>query len=134
MFPNSTRTLFTGKDKHRDFFDWLARKMDHKNMEDWYSVTEEEIHRNGATKILKIYDNSLPTALSTVYSEHVWVNWKFCTGSPSIQKQKKKLGCIENELGSRELNDWRQVSAFDEIVKMAGDNGNSDGDETGLSK
>src|ERR1700748_1843416 len=64
--------------KQKEFFDKLSIQLGHKNMEDWYTVTQEDIYRNGGNVFLKEYYNGSPSkALQTIYPSHKWMLWRF---------------------------------------------------------
>ena len=66
------------KENHINFFDWLKRKMGFKSMDDWYNVTQEDIHRNGGGGLLLSYFRNSPSlALQSVYPQHPWMIWRF---------------------------------------------------------
>lgn len=47
-------------------------------MDDWYNVTQEDIHIFGGAAFLHQYYNNSPfKALQSVYPEHSWMPWKF---------------------------------------------------------
>src|SRR5690349_13949990 len=55
------------------FFDWPHKELGYKYMDDWYNVTQENIHKNGGRGPLDSwYANSPSKALTSIYPEHNW--------------------------------------------------------------
>jgi hypothetical protein len=61
-----------------------------------------------------MYHNSLSKLLSTVYSEHEWLPWKFSKSSHhfwgDLENQRKFLDWVVKQLNYKEFQDWYQVS------------------------
>ena len=52
----------------KDFFSWLGKRLGYKELDDWYSVTGEDIHKNGGKGLLSSYYGGSPIkALRSVY-------------------------------------------------------------------
>src|SRR5688572_6493148 len=59
------------KENHIEFFDRSYNTLGYKCMDDWYNVTQEDIHKNGGRRLLVHYYHGSPSgALQSVYSEH----------------------------------------------------------------
>src|SRR4051812_15127341 len=69
--------ILTPNKKTRKFFDWLRLQLGYDTMEDWYQVSEVDIHKHGGTRLLQLHNGSLSKSLQTVYPEHNWVPWRF---------------------------------------------------------
>src|SRR5690348_9510194 len=73
------------EENHRLFFDWLFIQLGYKEMDDWYNVTQEDIHKYGGSRLLNGYYSDSPSkALQSVYPEHEWMMWKFGQTSKSF--------------------------------------------------
>jgi len=69
----------------KPFFDWLGVHSGFNSMDDWYSVSVEDILDNGGRGLLNGYYSGSPfLALSSVYPEHKWRTDMF---KPSVKKQ-----------------------------------------------
>lgn len=65
-------------DNQKRFWTLLGKKKGFKSFDDWYNISYEDIVQNGGATILKNYhSNSIAKALTAVYPEHTWDNWKF---------------------------------------------------------
>src|SRR5690348_16774500 len=53
--------FWTKKVNHRQFFDWLGTQLGYKEMDDWYSVTQQDIHRSGGSGLLNEYYSGAPS-------------------------------------------------------------------------
>lgn len=68
---------FNDIENQRFFFDWLGKKLNFLNMQDWYSINREEILKNGGGNLLQKYKGSPSRALESTYPEHKWITWQF---------------------------------------------------------
>lgn len=59
-------------DPSREYFDWLRGQLKHKNMDDWYNPTQDDINNHHGGGILNYYNNSPSKALQDIYPEHNW--------------------------------------------------------------
>ena len=103
----------------RQFFKWLGNQLGYHSMDDWYNVTEEDIHKHGGGGLLNDYYNNSPSkALQSVYPEHNWMPWKFGQAPKGFrekllhdpEEKKKLLHWLSDKLSIRELDDWYRVS------------------------
>src|SRR4051794_31423331 len=78
-FTGSTHLGFWQKQENRqEFFDWLGTQLGCEDMDDWYNVTQEDIHKYGGHGLLSTYYNDSPSkAIQEVYPEHSWTPWRF---------------------------------------------------------
>eukprot|EP01027_Heterolobosea_sp_BB2_P007022 GEZU01010507.1.p2 GENE.GEZU01010507.1~~GEZU01010507.1.p2 ORF type:complete len:164 (-),score=41.19 GEZU01010507.1:491-982(-) len=77
---------------HRLFMDWAGEQLGIRDLDDWYSITVEDVVGKlaGGSSLLREYGNSLQRVLSAVYPHHPWLPWRFkhvrTFGDPSNQK------------------------------------------------
>lgn len=71
--------IMNGSNLHtRKFFEWLHYHLGHKSMDDWYSVTQEEIYKNkGQGLLCSYYNGSISKALKSIYPKHNWIIERF---------------------------------------------------------
>jgi len=70
-FKNKPRKLWRNKDNQKKFFDSVMTQLGYKCMDDWYSISQGDMFRNGGRGVLKYYNDSPSLALS-IYPEHTW--------------------------------------------------------------
>src|SRR4051812_9273128 len=61
----------------RKFLEDIAKKLELKGYEDWYSLTAADLEEYGGRNVLKYYADSLPKALTNVFPDYNWRVWKF---------------------------------------------------------
>src|SRR4051812_24879003 len=55
-----SRGLWMKQENQRQFFDWLGNQLGYKEMDDWYKVTQEDIHKHGGSGLLHNYYHNSP--------------------------------------------------------------------------
>src|SRR2546426_636283 len=60
-FKNPPKRSWRTGDNQKKFFDSLMIQLGYNCMEDWYNVTEEDIHKNGGGSLLNHYYRSSPS-------------------------------------------------------------------------
>lgn len=122
-FKHKPRRFWEHKNNHKQVFDQLMNQLGYTCMEDWYSVTYEDIVQNGGSTILNYCNNSPSLALQNVYPEHCWDLQKFKNKSrtswENIEAHKECFDRIMNNLGYNCMDDWYNVTHSD-IVKHRG--------------
>src|SRR4051812_35148548 len=76
---------WTNVQNRREFFDWLGEQLGHKKMDDWYRVTQADIHKFGGKSVLKYYNSSPSKALISLYPEHQWQLGQFKSKPSSLK-------------------------------------------------
>jgi hypothetical protein len=56
-------------DNQRTFFDKLATKLNVRTIDDWYSVTIQQVAHNGGAGLLKHYNSSLRRGIVIYYND-----------------------------------------------------------------
>ena len=76
----------------------------YKCMEDWYSVTVEDIRKNGGAGLLEgYYHNSPSAALQSIYSEHNWELEKFKNKPTQLRSIKNQRLYLKNRKLSKKV-------------------------------
>src|SRR5262249_4485811 len=113
------------KDVHhqRAFFEYLAKQLDIKNMEDWYNVHAKKVSQLGGTVLMRIHDHSMYHALTTVYPDYSWKPWKFLRTHKrfwsSESNVRQFLESFSQHIGITTLHDWNLVTR-DQLIKFGG--------------
>jgi len=63
---------------------WVAKELQHEDMDDWYGITNEQIQKKGGHRLMELYHNSPVRALTTIYPDHDWQLWKFSKIPPKF--------------------------------------------------
>lgn len=129
-FSATQQGFWKKEENHKKFFDWLGNQLEHKNMDDWYNITLEDIYKHGGYGLLSAYYNNSPSkALLAVYPEHNWMLWRFSSvpygfwSKLSVEKKKEMAEWLGKKLWIRELDDWYRVSTS-ELQKEFGNKKN----------
>lgn len=85
-------------------------------MESFYNITNEDVYKNGGKRLLTAYYNdSLYSALKTLYPEHTWLPWRFKQLPRGFwndkQNHKKFFDWLGEKLGYKQLDDWYNVTS-----------------------
>src|SRR5690349_12610595 len=94
------------------YFDEIGKKFGLKELQDWYSITGEDVKRMGIGRLLKKkYNNSLKEALLSVYPDHEWLEWRIPTiDFFSLENQVKYLDWLGKKLQIKNLEDWYHIT------------------------
>ena len=104
---------------HKEFFDWLQIQLGIKEMDDWYKVTLEEVHKYGGKELIQAYySNSISTALQSIYPFHTWTFWKYNTSLafnlwPRRKNQEEFFRWLGKTLGFQAMEDWYKITKED---------------------
>ena len=107
--------LWNDIENHKEFAEWLFKKLGYETMEDWYKITQEAIRNNHGCGLLHKYNNSPQLFLEAVYPDYEWIPWKFETGVPryywdDIENHKKFAEWLFKELGYETMEDWYKIT------------------------
>ncbi len=94
------------------FFDDIAKQLNLQHVEDWYEVAT--VQDTQFTSLLsKHYKNSLFQALSTIYTDHHWLPWKFEAERSQFLNNQKNRKIYFDWLGKQakveDVTDWYKV-------------------------
>lgn len=77
------------RENRRAFFDWLGQQLGVTRFEDWYQFEAADLLPFGARVVLSLhYKSSIALALSDVYREHQWLDWRFRTPRDRMDAQE----------------------------------------------
>jgi hypothetical protein len=111
------------KGNQRQFMDWIADSQGVTSQEDWYQLTGDLIQSLGGCRMLNLYNNSLYSALVSVYPEWQWHPWMF-QAPPKYYwevdgNQQKWVDWFTDKLNLHEHNSWNLVTRND-IKRLGG--------------
>jgi hypothetical protein len=111
----------------RRYMDWLASERLEfdpvKEPSRWYKITHDVIHKNfGGGLISFHYGDSVADLVSSVYSEHEWLEWKFEKTQDNwwtaVENQIKFLDWFAKQRNIKDDLDWTTVDLSD--IREAG--------------
>lgn len=83
------------------------------NKNDWYKISKEDLFRfEGASKILRLYSNSMFRLLTTVFPQYGWLPWKFPKSKLFWQDPnnwKHFLDHISKNLNVNKMSGWYKI-------------------------
>src|SRR5258708_28965908 len=94
-------------------------------MDDWYNLSQEDIHKHGGCGLLREYFSNSPfAALKAVYPAHDWnMPWKFGHVPQGfwakLENQRQFFDWIFTQLGFQVMDDWYSVT-ISTIHKLGG--------------
>ena len=98
----------------RNFLEWLSSSLNHKSYEDWYDVTQNIIEQNGGASLLRLYHDSPPLLITSVFPEHNWMMWRFKVVPKGYwqdeKNQRKFMEWLQNKLELKNWEDWYSVT------------------------
>jgi uncharacterized protein YunC (DUF1805 family) len=105
----------------REKLEQVGKELGVKQLDDWYSVSREEVCKK-APFLNNNYQGNLLTALKTLYPHHPWNSSQFSLLPKgywnNLEHQREKLEQVGKELGVKQLDDWYSVSR-EEVCKKA---------------
>lgn len=108
--------FWADKKNQRDFFDYVKESLNYKDFRDFYNLRGSDIQRLGGGGLLRHYKKSLFKALTSVYPEYNWKQWRFWTHSPlpkgyweKEENIKSALDDVYDELKMSNLLEFQHV-------------------------
>lgn len=122
-FTNSERNA--EHKTYRDIFERTAERLKIKTWEDWYKYDNKELLQKDPSLIapLKYFDDSLPRALKTLFSEYKWKPWKFkrlpAKSWRDARFHREYMDDLRNELGLKNWEDLYNIK-YHHIINNGG--------------
>jgi hypothetical protein len=96
------------------YFDWVAGELKIASFSDWYGILPAQVMAlHGGGLLRSKFDNSLYAALTTVYPDHRWYQWKF----PNTHKRfvapqhlREYFDEAKSLVDVHNLSDWYSVT------------------------
>lgn len=99
------------------------KELGFSQLDDFYTITTEQVRKYFPAGILKRYNNSFVSVLIAAHPEHGFREWRFLHAPKNIWHNKitrqRFFRELFDELGYRELSDWYKISRED-IDKRGG--------------
>jgi len=99
----------------RNFLEGIGKDLGIRQLDDWYSITREDLVKKGGTEHLEKNENYVSKFITTAFPEHPWQPWKF-TGDKwweVPQNQRSYLDFVGKELGVNTIEDWYNIHVED---------------------
>jgi hypothetical protein len=113
-FSTVPKGFWKDKNNQKKFLEWLGGQLQFKHWEDWYSVTQSAIEQHGGASLLRMYDDSPPLLITSVFSEHAWLIWRFQVVPKGFwqdeKNQRKFMEWLQNKLQLNSWEDWYSVT------------------------
>eukprot|EP01114_Cavostelium_apophysatum_P021759 TRINITY_DN7678_c0_g1_i2.p1 TRINITY_DN7678_c0_g1~~TRINITY_DN7678_c0_g1_i2.p1 ORF type:complete len:759 (+),score=135.48 TRINITY_DN7678_c0_g1_i2:52-2328(+) len=99
----------------RQFMAKIAKKLNIRSMEDWKSVTHEDIIRFGGSGLLRYFGENRTRLLQRIFPEHSWEEKKRHPSGywKDVSNQRAFIESFAKERGISTLESWSKVSAND---------------------
>jgi hypothetical protein len=101
-------------DNRKDFLNNLGKQLGFKQIEDWYSITCQQINENGGAGLLSKCGGSPSKMVMSAYSDHKWISTRFShvlRGYWEIEdNQRNYLDTLGQKLGFKKMEDWYNIS------------------------
>jgi very-short-patch-repair endonuclease len=98
----------------KNYLGWLYKKLEFKNEDDWYNIEFKFIYESGGRGLLERYANSVYTLINTLFSEKLWLPWKFknvpLKFSSDMDNLRWYMDWLYYELKFISMEDWYSVS------------------------
>lgn len=98
---------------HKRYMQWLAIKLDIKELDDWYRVTADDFHRNRGRTLLVIHHGLVRTITKLIRNPN-WHIWKFGMCPKNFWSDEDNrvayLTWLGEQLGYHEPEDWYQIT------------------------
>jgi hypothetical protein len=109
----------------KEYMNWLFKKLEYKELSDWYQISTDLIRDNKGSGLLPKYDNSLQVLIKLIYPEYEWIPWKFnrVVGGyfDDINNQREYMNWLFKKLEYKEMSDWYKITQkiFGDWLKIA---------------
>eukprot|EP01114_Cavostelium_apophysatum_P021760 TRINITY_DN7678_c1_g1_i3.p1 TRINITY_DN7678_c1_g1~~TRINITY_DN7678_c1_g1_i3.p1 ORF type:complete len:362 (-),score=85.74 TRINITY_DN7678_c1_g1_i3:265-1350(-) len=116
--------MFWNPSNQRSFLDLLAKKLNIRDLDDWYKVKKKDFVENGGQALLNnYYGGSVSKAITTLYPDHVWKLHRFENVPRNYWADPKNRRSFFEDIAKgcnvKERSDWYRVSK-NEIKRQGG--------------
>jgi very-short-patch-repair endonuclease len=112
-FKKITANFWDNLENHKEYVEWLFKKLNYEKIEDWYQITTEKLLLYEGDKILRKY-TSFKDLLKEVYKEYKWLPWKFIQIPigywEDINNNINFMNWLFTELKYKTMEDWYNLN------------------------
>jgi hypothetical protein len=102
---------------------WLGQELGISSVSGWYNITAKDVMAKGGSRLLLKFENNIPKLISTVFSEHEWLEWEFKSVSRGWWRlhhnRKIYVDWVGQQLGVKQLDDW-ETKTKEDFNKVGG--------------
>lgn len=117
LFQTAPRRFWLQRRNHRLFMEWLEKRLDIREPEDWYRVTNQDFRDHGGGAFLLHYDSTISAAIMAYRPDYDWKEWMFDKTPKGFWDQRRNrrryLQWLEAQLGYQSPDDWYAVTTSD---------------------
>jgi len=112
-FKQTSQYFWKNIENHKQYANWLGKKLGYEKLEDWYQISSQQISQNYGGGLSKYYNGSSFNFLKLMFPEYQWLGWKFNT-SPyhfwNIETEKQYAIWLGKKLGYKNFADWYNIT------------------------
>eukprot|EP01122_Echinamoeba_exundans_P013866 TRINITY_DN6123_c0_g1_i2.p1 TRINITY_DN6123_c0_g1~~TRINITY_DN6123_c0_g1_i2.p1 ORF type:complete len:408 (-),score=47.96 TRINITY_DN6123_c0_g1_i2:418-1641(-) len=114
-FAQVSRSFWSDTSNQILFLEWIQKQEGMKSLEDWYSIKIGQLETKYSMRpVLERYSRSLSRALSSLYPDHSWEEWRFNRKTPrgfwnDVKNQRRFLQSVGKKIGVVSMEDWYRV-------------------------
>lgn len=123
-FRQVQKHYWDDKDNRKKCFEWLVKKLNYNTYEEYYNLQQQIFIDNGVGRLVGYYQDSTLNLLKDLFSENLWLPWKFGQVSKSFDWRNKDnsklwLEWFAKEHNYKTIEDWYKITQ-NEIKKYNG--------------
>lgn len=115
LFKNSPDGIWDNKEKRKDYYNWLKKELNIKNLNDWYQICGKVLIKNyNAGSLFQLYDNGYLGFLKEMEPDYNWMYWLFIRVPYGFWDERENrilyIKWLEKELKIKTPDDWYDIS------------------------
>lgn len=113
-FTHISNDYWKSTSNQKCYLEWLGKQLNFKSMEDWYSLSVDQIAKHGGKSILH-HHHSIPQMIQTLFPQYKWYPLKF----NQLNNQKHFLEWLGKKMNFQSMEDWYNITQ-QMIIKHGG--------------
>lgn len=101
----------------RSYLDWIGKELRITKKEQWYKLNRAEFLQKGGGDLLRLYGDSIPKMLQSIYPEHQFLTWMFAAVPlkywNNLQNQREYFEWLSKEMLFQQHSDWYHFKTSD---------------------
>ena len=100
---------------HKRYIKWLGEKLEYKEPEDWYQITNKLINDNSGCGLIKnYYKSNIKLFMKAMFPNYEWFEWLFSDVGHNfwkdVKNHKRYIKWLGEKLGYEKSEDWYQIT------------------------